>query len=119
MDDTVQLQPGSTVYLNDTISTKPDSSVLITFTDGMELQVSQNSNLHLTSTPFDSASHEGIPSSQLAGRFQYTSGLIAPTLPDNKTIRIDCGIGETCAYIGIRGHNLLPGRVRQIVKRLT
>jgi len=104
MDGSVQLQPGSTVYLNDTISTKPNSSVLITFTDGMELRVSQNSNFALNEYAFDSASHQGNSFfSALQGAFQYTSGLIAPTLPDNKTIRIDCGIGETCAYIGIRG----------------
>lgn len=102
------LTNGSTVNLDATIVTGPNSQVLITFNDNTQLTLSQNSSVVLDQYVYNPS---GNPNGsfffqELEGAFQYISGLIGSN-GSNK--QIETGFGT----IGIRGTQFIawPGSV--------
>ena len=95
---TVPLTANTPIYMGDTITTEKGSQALISFIDGTQMTLAENTKLKIDDYVFDpQGTHFSAVYSWMEGAFKYVSGLI--TKPKTSDTRIETPFGT----IGIRG----------------
>ncbi len=104
-----QLIVGSSINVDDTVSTAADSRLLVRFLDGSELTLGENARIVVDEFIFSADATSGPESAQtlaiFQGVFRFTSGVIGAADYDNVSIR------TPVATIGIRGTEFIGGEL--------
>ena len=104
----IQLGLGDEIFLDDIISTGPDSEIFLRFRDKMEFRLGSEGRLAIDDFVYDEMTFDGTQIlSIISGAFSYASGLIAGNDPSSVELRTPYGT------IGIRGTKIL-GKVEPV-----
>jgi hypothetical protein len=95
----------ASVFLNETVSTRANARLEVTFKDNARLTLGENAKLTLDRYVFHPAARRGTIRFRLVGAFRFLSGQVS------KLARSDVSVRTPVATIGIRGTEFWGGPI--------